>query len=99
MVAAGASPVRYFARYPGRFRMLHVKHLLPMARPTTDMVGPDRPKGVELGRGFIDYKPIFAAAPAAGIVHVFAEQEAPYTRPQLESAQVSYEFLRALGVS
>ncbi len=98
MVAAGASPVQYFAQYPGRFRMLHVKDFRPLAKPTTDMIGPDRPNGVELGRGFIDYKPIFAAAPAAGIVHVFAEQEAPYTRPQLESAQVSYEFLRALGI-
>ncbi len=96
MVAAGASPVRYFAQFSGRFRMLHVKHFLPMARPTTDMVGPDRPKGVELGREFIHYKPIFAAARTAGIEHVFAEQEAPYTRPQLESAEVSYAFLRAM---
>ena len=99
MVAAGSSPVRYFGQYPGRFRMLHVKDFLPIAQPTTDMIGPDRPKGVELGRGFIDYKPIFAAARAAGIVHAFAEQEAPYTRPQLESAIVSYKFLRAMGTS
>ena len=96
MVAAGSSPVEYFKRYPGRFRMLHVKDFQRLSRPTIDMVGPDRPKGVELGRGFIDYKPIFAASKAAGIEHAFAEQEAPYTRPQMESAKVSYEFLRSM---
>ena len=93
MVAAGGNPVNYFRQYPGRFRMIHVKDFQPMAHPTSDLVGPDRPKGVELGRGFIDYKPIFAASKAAGIEHAFAEQEAPYTRPQLDSAKVSYAYL------
>ena len=99
MVAAGASPVRYFGQYPGRFRMLHVKDFLPMAQPTTDMIGPERPKGVELGRGFINYKPIFAAARTAGIQHCFAEQEAPYTRPQLASAEISFQYLNSFGKS
>ena len=77
--------------------MLHVKDFKPLPHPTTDMVGPGRPNGVELGRGFIDYRPIFAASQAAGIEHIFAEQEAPYTRPQLESAKVSYAFLRSMS--
>jgi sugar phosphate isomerase/epimerase len=97
MVAGGASPVEYFKKYPGRFRMIHVKDFQPMAHPTSDLVGPERPKGVELGRGFIDYKPIFAACKAAGIEHAFAEQEAPYTRPQLESAKVSYAYLQKVS--
>ena len=93
MVVAGASPVDYFGRYPGRFRMIHVKDFRPVKAPTTDMVGPGRPEGTELGRGFIDYGPIYAAARGAGIEHAFAEQEAPYLRPQLESAKISYDFL------
>ncbi len=97
MTAAGSSPVDYFKRYPGRFRMIHIKDFKPMSKPSTDMVGPDRPAGVELGHGFIDYKPIYAAAKAAGIEHAFAEQEAPYTRPQLESAKVSYEYLHSVA--
>ncbi len=44
--------------------------------------------------GFIDYTAIFKAAQAAGIEHVFAEQEEPYVRPQLDSAKVSYDYLR-----
>ncbi len=96
MVIAGANPINYFRRYPGRFRMIHVKDFQPSA-PTTDLVGPGRPKGVELGRGFIDYRPIFAAAQKVGVEHAFAEQEAPYSRPQLESAQVSFDYLKAMG--
>jgi sugar phosphate isomerase/epimerase len=94
MVIAGAKPQDYFARYPGRFRMLHVKDFKPQASPSTDFHG-DRPVGVELGHGFIDYKPIFAEGRAAGIQHAFAEQEAPYVRSQLDSAKVSYEFLKS----
>jgi len=95
MMIAGAKPQDYFARYPGRFRMLHVKDFKPQASPSTDLRG-ERPVGVELGHGFIDYGPIFAAGRAAGIEHAFAEQEAPYVRSQLDSAKVSYEYLASL---
>ena len=94
MVVAGADPVKYFRDYPGRFRMLHIKDFKPVTRPTTDLMGKDRPQGADLGTGFIDYKPIFAAAKAAGIEHVFAEQEAPYTVSQMESAKLDYAFLQ-----
>ena len=94
MVAAGSDPVAYFNKYPGRFRMLHIKDFKPLRQPTIDLVGPDRPEGTELGSGFIDNTAIFAAAPSAGIEYVFAEQEAPYTRPQLDSARVSYAYLK-----
>jgi sugar phosphate isomerase/epimerase len=96
MTVAGASAAEYFKRHPGRFRMLHVKDFRPI-KPTIDLVGPGRPTGVELGHGFIDYKAIFTAAKTAGIVHIFAEQEAPYQRGQLESAKVSYDFLHSFS--
>jgi sugar phosphate isomerase/epimerase len=96
MVMGGADPVHYFKQYPGRFRMLHVKDF-KIRTVTTLRVGPARPQGTELGHGFIDYHPIFAAAHTAGIEHAFAEQEGPYVRPQLESAEVSYEYLRSLA--
>jgi sugar phosphate isomerase/epimerase len=96
MVVAGASPQEYFKRHPGRFRMLHVKDFKPIA-PTIDLIGPARPTGVELGHGFIDYKAIFAAAKGVGIQHIFAEQEAPYQRGQLDSAKVSYDFLHSFS--
>ncbi len=96
MVVAGGSPTDFFRRYPGRFRMLHVKDFQPHAA-TTQLIGPGHPDGAELGHGFIEYANIFHAAKAAGIEHAFAEQEGPYPRPQLESAEVSYRYLKSLG--
>jgi sugar phosphate isomerase/epimerase len=91
----GADPIQYFTRYPDRFRMLHVKDFKTKML-STNLFGPNRPTGVELGHGFIDYRPILAAAKKAGIVHAFAEQEAPYIHSQLASAQVSYDYLRSV---
>ena len=96
MTVAGSSPAAYLKQYSGRFRMLHVKDFRP-TKPTSDLRGPGRPTGVELGHGFIDYKVIFAAAKGTGIEHIFAEQEAPYERGQLESAKESFKFLHSFS--
>jgi sugar phosphate isomerase/epimerase len=95
MIIAGGNPLSYFKKYPGRFRMLHVKDF-KSNNISTDLTGPGRPQGVVLGHGFIDYKPILSAARRIGIQHAFAEQEAPYIRPQLESAKVSFDYLNSL---
>jgi sugar phosphate isomerase/epimerase len=94
MVVAGGDPAAYFAKYPGRFRMLHIKDFQPVSKPTTELTGAGRPQGSDLGKGFIDYKPIFAGAKSAGIEHIFAEQEAPFTVSQMESAKLDYAFLQ-----
>jgi sugar phosphate isomerase/epimerase len=65
VVAGGHNPVEYLGKFPERFPMLHVK----------DMVkGPDgKWRNVVMGKGTIDYKPIFRAA--TGLKHYFIEQE------------------------
>jgi len=93
MSVAGYDPVAYFKKHPGRFRMLHIKDFTADSRPTIDLTGPKRPKGADLGTGFVDYAPIFAAAKSAGIEHVFAEQEAPFAVSQMESAKVDYAYM------
>jgi sugar phosphate isomerase/epimerase len=95
MSVAGANPITCFKTYPGRFRMIHVKEFLAVTAPSTSLATPDRPKGTDLGAGFIDYKPIFAAGKAAGIQHAFSEQEEPYPVSSLESAKADYNFLRS----
>ncbi len=95
MVVAGASPETYLRNHPGRFRMLHVKDFKKVSAPTTTLYGPERPEGTDLGRGFIDYAPIFAAGKAAGIRHVFAEQERPFPVSQMSSARANYAFLHS----
>lgn len=97
MVAAGHNPVDYFSKYPNRYRMIHVKDFLPGGQPTTSLMGPDRPTGTELGRGHIDYAPIFPAARKAGVEYFFSEQEPPIVgMTALEAAKVNYDYMRSL---
>jgi sugar phosphate isomerase/epimerase len=97
MIAAGHDPLQYFANYPGRYRMIHVKDFLTGTKATTSLGGDDRPKGTELGRGHIDYAPIFAAAERAGVEYCFSEQEPPIVgMTALEAAKVNFEYMRAL---
>lgn len=94
MTRAGYDPVEYFRKHPGRFPLLHIKDMKAGQTPTTDV----RAGGnafTEVGRGSIDWKRIFAAANGGGLKHYFVEQDV-CERPPLESAQISYEYLRNL---
>ncbi len=94
MIFAGHDPVQYFKQYPQRIPLIHVKDFLPRAQGDTQM------QGAELGHGTVDYKPIFAAGAKAGLQHYFVEQEGPFARmPPLQSAQVDYDYLRAIGMA
>ena len=94
---AGADPVHYMETSPHRFKMLHIKDFKPVAKPSTSLGGPDRPSGIELGRGFVQYRRIFEAGKKAGIEYAFAEQEAPFEHSELESAAVDYKFLQSFS--
>ncbi|MET3650729.1 sugar phosphate isomerase/epimerase family protein [Dyella japonica] len=88
--AGGKNPADYFKANPGRIPLMHAKDFLPSPSPNEF-------PGAELGRGTVDYKPIMAAADAAGLKHCFVEQEGPFNRmSQLEAARVDYAYLRPL---
>jgi len=96
-VSAGVSPADYFARNPGRFRMLHVKDFAATPQPIFSLAKDQRPRGTELGRGHIDYKPILAAAAKAGIKDYYIEQEPPFVAmTAMEAVVVDYRYLRAI---
>ncbi|HME39231.1 MAG TPA: sugar phosphate isomerase/epimerase [Steroidobacteraceae bacterium] len=102
MIFAGRNPIDYFMKYPHRFPMIHVKDFLPApaasAAARGAVAGGAREMlGAELGRGVIDYKPIFAAAEKAGLRHYFVEQEGPFSRMNpLQAVQVDYDYLHSL---
>jgi sugar phosphate isomerase/epimerase len=79
---AGADPLAYFAKYPGRFPLVHVKDF----DKDGDMT--------EVGKGVIDWKAIFAKADLGGIKHYFVEHDDP--KDPFASAQTSYEYLEKL---
>ena len=97
MIAAGYKPEEYFHRIPTRIRMLHIKDFVRGSKPSTSLAKDERPQGTELGHGYIDYKPILAAAAKISIDHYFVEQEPPFPdMPALAAARVDYTYLHAL---
>lgn len=67
VVFGGGDPLDFFNRYPGRFKMVHVK----------DSAGPPDNKMVDVGSGKIDFATIFAQSDKAGIKHYFVEHDQP----------------------
>jgi sugar phosphate isomerase/epimerase len=96
----GQDPVSYFARYPGRFPLVHVKDVkeIPKQVPgkTQEFVDTSFEKTVmtSAGSGVIDWKRIFAHADQAGIQHYFVEHDAP--ADPFASITASYKYLAAL---
>lgn len=82
-VSGGADPLALLAKYPGRFKMFHVKDGKP---PYTDASQTD------LGQGTIDFRPIFAKG--KGIEHYFMESDSA-ADPML-FAESGYKYLAKL---
>jgi sugar phosphate isomerase/epimerase len=80
----GQDPLTYFARYPGRFEMVHVK----------DSSGPPEHRQVDVGRGTVDFRRILARRGQGGIRHFFVEHDDP--ADPLAFARASYDYLRRL---
>ena len=81
---AGQDPLTYFARWPGRVPLVHVK----------DSAGAPEHKMVDVGQGKIDWKRIFAKQDQAGIKHFFVEHDQP---PQpFQDIAASYRYLKDL---
>jgi sugar phosphate isomerase/epimerase len=81
---AGRDPVAYLKKYPGRFRLIHVK----------DMDNTPSRSQIEVGRGIIDFKTIFAQAEKSGVKHYFVEHDEPPS--PLDSIRISFEYLKRL---
>jgi sugar phosphate isomerase/epimerase len=88
---AGQDPLDYFAKYPGRFPLWHLKDLKKGYPPTTDKYQGN--PFAEIGAGIIDWKRIFSGAKKAGLRYYFVEQD-QWDRPPLESARMSCDFLK-----
>jgi len=87
---AGADPLAYFARYPGRFPLVHVKDMRP--KPTPDVTA--EKVMADVGKGSIDWKSLFGHEEQAGIQHYFVEHDSP---PQpLDDIRTSYAYLKQL---
>jgi len=86
IIEGGGDPLAYFAKYPGRFPMVHVKDMMADAKHTM----------VDVGKGSVDWKKIFAARATAGIQRYIVEHDEP--ADPFASIKASYDYLKALSL-
>ena len=96
ITVAGSDPLKYFAKYPGRFPLVHVKDVktLPKISSGGAQNFGDTVDLTEVGSGVIDWKRIFAHSEQAGIKHYIVEHDHP--KEPLESITKSYQYLSTL---
>jgi sugar phosphate isomerase/epimerase len=87
----GEDPVAYIRKYANRLPRLHIKDRTP---PPDDAECPF----AEIGQGILDWDDIFAAAQEAGIEWYIVEQD-NWIRPSLESARMSFDYLKSRGMT
>ena len=93
VIVGGGNPVELLRRYPTRISMLHVKDFKKTGKPHS-MSNP--PPSAELGRGMIDYRPIFEQAAKTGnIRHAFVEQE-EFDIPPMQALKIDADYMRKL---
>jgi sugar phosphate isomerase/epimerase len=78
----GQNVLAYFAKYPGRFALCHVKDM------------DEKQKMVDVGKGVIDFGKIFSHAQQAGLKHFFVEHDEP--EDPLQSIAASCQYLEQL---
>lgn len=82
---AGQDPVDYFKRYPGRFKIWHVKDM------------DDKGRFAPVGNGHIDFKRILANKKLAGMQYYYVEQDACFNETVLEAIAISHNGLAKIG--
>ncbi|WP_373516620.1 sugar phosphate isomerase/epimerase family protein [Pricia sp.] len=83
---AGADPVAYFEKYPGRFKIWHVKDM------------DDQGRFAPVGTGTIDFASILAKKDLSGMEYYMVEQDMTFDglKP-LEAIKISHEGLKEIG--
>jgi sugar phosphate isomerase/epimerase len=93
-VWAKQDPVSLMKKLAGRVPMLHIKDLKKNWKwDQFQFPGDKEVPFTEVGTGIVDWKSILANA--AGVKHIIVEQDA-WDRKPIDSARMSYEFLRGL---
>ncbi|PHN07238.1 sugar phosphate isomerase/epimerase family protein [Flavilitoribacter nigricans] len=82
---AGADPIAYFNKAPGRFKSWHVKDM--------DAEGRFAP----VGTGSIDFGKILAQKDKAGMEYYFVEQDMTFNETPMEAIEISHEALKEIG--
>jgi sugar phosphate isomerase/epimerase len=81
----GVDPVVYFKKYPGRFKLWHVKDM--------DLEGNFAP----VGSGTIDFTRILEQKSLSGMEYYYVEQDTTFHEKPIEAIKISHEGLKKIG--
>jgi sugar phosphate isomerase/epimerase len=93
VVTAGQDPIAWIDKYPGRFKLCHIKDRKKNA-PLSD-----RDASVILGTGSIDFKKILKDADARGMEYYIVEQEAYENTTPLDATKADADYLKNFRLS
>lgn len=93
VVTAGEDPIKWFDKYPGRFKLCHVKDRKKNA-PLSD-----KDASCILGQGSIDYPSILQKGRKQGLIYNIVEQEAYENTTPLEAAKADAAYLKRLSMA
>lgn len=83
---AGANPIAYFEKYPGRFKIWHVKDM------------DDQGRFAPVGKGHIDFAKILANKELSGMEYYMVEQDMTFDGLKaLDAIKISHEGLKKIG--
>ncbi len=82
---AKADPIAYFEKYPGRFKIWHVKDM------------DDEGKFAPVGEGNIDFAKILAQKKLSGMKYYMVEQDNTFDLKPLEAIKISHKGLEKFG--
>lgn len=87
VVKGGYNPQEYFSRFPGRFKLWHVK----------DMDKTEDEDFAPVGQGIINFQAIFKQKKLAGMEHIFVEQDSHKNDNPVLNIETSYRYLSNLS--
>jgi len=92
VVTAGSDPIAWLNKYPGRFKLGHVKDRKKNADPK------DADESVDLGTGSIDFSKILKVASSKGMKYYIVEQERYDNTTPMKCAEVDAAYMKKLKI-
>lgn len=96
VIHAGGDPIAYLEKYPTRIRLLHIKDLKPGYSVSTTLDTENKDTDAAIGAGVIDWRRLFSVIKKGDLQHWFVELEGKMDQPPMQSAEMSYDYLKQL---
>jgi sugar phosphate isomerase/epimerase len=93
VAAAGHDPIALLQRYPGRFRMMHMKDIKSETIPNNAF----RQVPAIPGTGVLDWPRLLRAARSAGVTGYYVEEEAPFATSRIDAVRRNFRYLSTLS--